>query len=113
MSTSVLVIEDYTDLCEAIVAALSGRQFACESAGSAEDAIGKLRTHHYGAILLSPLIPIKNDPVMRFLHESQPDEIHKVILMTSPDVDAESNPEECRVLLKPFNREQLFAELHP
>ena len=111
MPSSVLVVENYPDLCSAIVETLARGEYACESAATAEDAIIKLREHHYEAILLAPCMPIRSDPVMRFLTESQPDEIHKVILMTDPPVGEESDPEECRVLVKPFNNEQLFAQL--
>jgi DNA-binding NtrC family response regulator len=113
-SSSVLVVEDYEDLCSAIVETLVRREFACESANTAEDAIGKLRTHHYETILLAPRMPIRTDPVMCFLSESQPDEVRKVILMTEPPIGEEAEPDQsddCRVLVKPFANEQLFAQL--
>ena len=113
MSRSVLVVEDYADLCSAIVDTLARGEYVCESASSADDAIGKLREHHYEAILLAPTMPVRSDPVMRFLTESQPAEIHKVILMTGPPIGEEADPEDCRVLVKPFNNEQLFAQLRP
>jgi DNA-binding response OmpR family regulator len=111
MSLSVLVVEDYDDLCAVIIHTLARRQYACESATTSEDAIGKLKTKHYGAILLAPRIPIKDDPVMRFLHESQPDCVRNVILMTSPGYEPEQNPHACRVLPKPFNHDELLEQL--
>lgn len=108
MVQQILVVEDYADLNSAISAALPD-EYSCTSVRTAEDAIGKLRANHYEVILLSPRLPITDDPVMHFLHEFQPEEIQKVILMVTPDGEAES--EECRVLLKPFNREELVAEL--
>lgn len=111
MSSSVLVVEDYTDLCSAIVETLVRSKFDCESASSAEDAIGKLRAHHYETILLAPRMPIRTDPVMCFLNESQPGEVCKVILMTEPPIGGEAEPEDCRVLVKPFANEQLFAQM--
>jgi DNA-binding NtrC family response regulator len=111
MPDTVLVVEDYTDLRSAIVDTLVRREYTCESARTADDAIVKLRAHHYGAILLSPRLPLREDPVMCFLHASQPEELHKVILMRAPDVEEEPDSEDCRVLLKPFNNEQLFARL--
>jgi DNA-binding response OmpR family regulator len=115
MSSSVLVVEDYTDLCSAIVETLVRQEYVCESAATAEDAIGKLRAHHFEAILLTPRLPIRTDPVMRFLSESQPGEVHKVILMTDPPLENEDETQrdDCRVLLKPFNNEELFAQLGP
>lgn len=108
MVQQILVVEDYADLNSAISAALPG-EYECTSVRSAEDAIGKLRKNHYEVILLAPRIPITDDPVMHFLHEFQPAEIQKVILMMAPDEDAEG--EDCRVLVKPFNRDELVAEL--
>jgi DNA-binding response OmpR family regulator len=108
---SVLVVEGYADLRAAIVETLERREVSCDSATSAEDAIGKLRSHHYEAILLAPRLPIRSDPVMRFLHDAQPDELAKVILMTDPAMDEDSGSDDCRVLAKPFNNEELMAKL--
>jgi DNA-binding NtrC family response regulator len=111
MPNTVLIIEEYADLCSAIMAALARREYRCESAMTAEDAIEKLQDHHYEAILLAPRLPIRNDPVLHFLHEHQPEEIAKVILMTNPDLEETEDDEACRTLRKPFNNEQLFATL--
>ena len=108
MAQEILVVEDYADLNSAISAAVPD-EYHCTSVRTAEDAIGKLRANQYEAILLSPRLPITEDPVMHFLHEFQPGEVQKVILMMAPDGDPEG--EECRVLVKPFNREELAAEL--
>ncbi len=107
MTQQLLVVEDYADLASAIQAALPG--YECTSARTADEAIANLRTHHYDSILLSPRLPIKDDPVMHFLHEYQPEELRKVILMTFPDAD--SPIDECRVLMKPFGRQELMAQL--
>ncbi len=104
---SVLVIEDYADLRSMIADTLALGHFNCDQAATAEDAIAKLREHHYAAILLSSRLPIAADPVMHFLHEQQPDEARKVIVMAEP----EQSTEQCPVLLKPFNRDQLFDQL--
>ncbi|HEY0140302.1 MAG TPA: hypothetical protein VGF48_05355 [Thermoanaerobaculia bacterium] len=113
MSPTVLVVEEYADLCSAIAATLARREYSCETAPTAEAAIGMLQDHQYEAILLAPRLPIRSDPVMHFLHEHQPEEIQKVIIMTSPELDEGENddPDDCRTLLKPFNNEQLFATL--
>ena len=109
MVQQVLVVEDYADLNSAITDSLSNDEYECTCVRTSEAAIEQLQAHHYEVILLSPRMPIKDDPVMHFLHEHQPQEIGNVILMTYPD--AETSEEECRVLLKPFNREELFAKL--
>lgn len=107
MTQQLLVVEDYADLASAIQAALPG--YECTSARNADEAIANLRRRHYDTILLSPRLPIKDDPVMHFLHQYQPQELRKVILMTFPDVD--SPVDDCRVLMKPFGRPELVAEL--
>ena len=75
-----------------------------------DEAIGKLRQRHYGAILLSPQLPIKDDPVIRFLEASQPEEMPKLILMRDPSLDDDEN-DACRSLVKPFNNDELFSKL--
>jgi len=108
MVHQVLVVEDYADLNSAITSSLSN-EYACTCVRTSEAAIAQLREHHYEVILLAPRLPITDDPVMHFLHENQPGEIAKVILMTYPD--AETDDEDCRVLVKPFNREELLASV--
>lgn len=109
MSPTVLVVEDYADLRSAIVATLVRGDYACDNVRSAEAAIDLLRDHHYDTILLSPRLPICDDPVMHFLASSQPGELAKVVLMTDDD-DDEPSPA-TRVLSKPFNHEELLAEV--
>ena len=109
MVQKVLVVEDYADLNSAITAALAD-EYRCTSVRTAEEAIGELRANHYDQILLAPRLPIREDPVMHFLHEHQPEEIRKVILMVNPDADPEG-AEECRTLLKPFGLKELAAEM--
>ncbi|MFZ2491072.1 MAG: hypothetical protein WA208_06285 [Thermoanaerobaculia bacterium] len=110
MSRAVLVVEGYADLRSAIVETLSRGDFECDAAGGADAAIEKLREHRYEAILLASRLPIRDDPVMRFLHAAQPDQLRKVIVMAEPEVDsADDDP---RILLKPFNVEQLLAKMN-
>lgn len=108
---SVLVIEDYPDLCSMIADTLLVRHLACDLARTTDEAIAKLTEHHYSAILLAPRLPITTDPVMHFLRERQPDEVHKVILMAEPEATLDRDPDHCPVLLKPFSRDQLFEKI--
>ena len=107
MSPSVLVIEDYADLRSMIAETLALGHYTCDPVATAEDAIAKLRERRYSAILLSSRLPIAADPVMHFLHEQQPEEECKVIVMAEP----EQATEQCPVLFKPFSRDQLFDRL--
>src|SRR5688500_4725444 len=108
MVQKILVVENYADLNSAIAAALPD-DCSCTSARTSEEAIDKLRANHYEVILLAPRLPTQDDPVMHFLHEYQPEEIAKVILMTDPD--DETAGENCRILIKPFNRDELVAKV--
>ena len=108
---SVLVIEAYADLRSAIVDTLEKWDVECDSAASDEDAIGKLRARHYDTILIAPRLPIRSDPVVRFLCDSQPGELPKVVLMTTSEETDDPGPEQCRVLAKPFSNRQLRAKL--
>ncbi|HEV7922902.1 MAG TPA: hypothetical protein VGR02_19115 [Thermoanaerobaculia bacterium] len=110
MSPTVLVVEDYADLRSAIAATLMrGGEYACHTVRSAEAAVDLLRDHHYDTILLAPRLPISSDPVMHFLASTQPAELPKVVLMT--DDDSDEPPPATRVLSKPFNHEELLAEV--
>lgn len=105
MPASVLVVEDYADLRSAIATALARRNCSCEEASNAGDAIGRLKEHSFSYILLSPSYPLSDDPVMAFLAQNQPDELHKVVLM------ADETADEYPTLVKPFGEVQLMAKL--
>ena len=106
MPPTVLVIEDYDDLRLTIADALQRSHYRCDAVRSSEDAIVKLRDHEYAAILISPRLPVADDPVVHYLAEHRPGELGKVIVMSDPATPTGS----CRGLLeKPFTSEQLIA----
>ena len=111
MPQSILVVEDYADLRSAIVTALLRHRYSCEQVKSSEEAIEKLRDKHYSAILLAPMLPISSDPVMHFLVEEQPDQLAKVVMMGDPEMEDDAGAADRPVLLKPFNDEQLCAQI--
>lgn len=105
MSPSVLVIENYADLRSSIVEALERRKFSCDSVSNSEDAVLKLRDNDYEAILIAPMVPIIDDPVIHYLAEHRPGEMRKVIVMSDPATPTG----DCGALLeKPFTNEQLL-----
>ena len=110
MAPSVLVVETYTDLRSAIDAALTRGDLEHDSTADSREAIQKLRENTYSVILLAPRLPIREDPVLHFLHAFQPDELRKVVLMTETE-EAVQNESECRVLVKPFGSRQLLESL--
>jgi DNA-binding response OmpR family regulator len=107
MNPSVLVVEDYADLRAAIAETLSRNDYDCDCATSAEDAIVKLAEHDYSAILIAPRLPVADDPVIHYLAENRPGEMHKVIVMSDPQTSAPG----CTVLQKPFTNSELCATL--
>jgi DNA-binding response OmpR family regulator len=106
MRPTVLVIEDYEDLRLAIADALQRNHYECDAVRSPEDAIVKLRDHEYAAILISPRLPIADDPVVHYLAEHRPGDVGKIIVMSDPATPTGN----CRGLLeKPFTNDQLIA----
>ena len=105
MKPTVLVIEDYEDLRLAIADALERNDYDCDAVESSEDAIVKLRDHDYAAILISPRLPIADDPVVHYLAEHRPGDVAKIIVMSDPATPTGA----CRGLLeKPFTNQQLI-----
>lgn len=107
---AVLVVEAYADLRAVIVETFAKWEVECDSAGTEEDAIRKLRSRSYDTIFIAPRLPIRTDPVVQFLCDSQPGELPKVVLMTFSE-DDDARPAGCRVLEKPFSDRQLRAKL--
>jgi DNA-binding response OmpR family regulator len=95
----VLVIEDYPDLRAAILATLDRAKYKCVGAASSEEAIGKLKSGKYSAIVLDPVADVGHDPVMIFLREQQPEQVEKVVVLGEEG------------LHKPFNPADLVARL--
>jgi DNA-binding response OmpR family regulator len=104
MVSHVLVVENYAELLSAICATLERRDFVCDSATSAPEAIQKLELQQYDTVLLSPTLPIRNDPVVTYLREHASDT--KIIFMTDP-----GETEEGHVLVKPFGSRELLEEM--
>ena len=107
MSHAVLIVEDYADLRLALTETLRRRHYTCDCARSVDEALVKLGSGEYEAILLAPTIPIKDDRIVRWIAEHRPSDVGKIILMTEPQDDEPPY----RTLMKPFNTEELVAEL--
>ena len=107
MSHNILVVEDYADLRAALVSALHRAHYTCDDVGTSDDAIVKLREHRYGAVLLSTRMPIADDPVVKYLAIEDAQHRTKVIVMAEPD----QQTDDYRALMKPFNNDELVAQL--
>jgi len=96
---SVLIVEGYPDLRKAIVATLGRAHYRCVEVATAEDAIRKLQSGRYSAIVLDPRADVGSDPVMLYLRANQPEQVHNVVILGDEG------------LPKPFNSADLVARM--
>lgn len=83
----VLVVEESPLMAEAIEAAVE-LPFTCERATDGWDAIQKLETEHYAAIVIDSDLPRHSGfGVLTYLREEVGEELDNVIFVTSSDED--------------------------
>ena len=79
----VLVVEDNPALCHELV-----QRFNCDCATDGWDAIGKLETEQYDAIVIDADVPHSSGyGVLTYLREEVGEDLPNVIFMTSDDHD--------------------------
>ena len=84
----VLVVEDNPTLASAIEAAGEKLCYTCDHATDGWDAIEKLETGEYAAILIDTDLPRHSGfGVLNYLREENGDQMKNVIVMTSSDRD--------------------------
>ena len=84
----ILIVEDNPTLAEAIEQAGHSLQYQCVTATDGWDAIEKLETGQYAAIVIDADVPRHSGfGVLTYLHEEVGD-LDNVILMTGSDCDA-------------------------
>lgn len=108
----VLLVDDNEATCTLITAVLH-REFTVEVAADGNDAIEKLRTGHYGAILLDLLMPQTDGfAVLEWLKEHSPAQLRNVLVVTAALRDKELARAKafdiCGVISKPFEVETLL-----
>jgi DNA-binding response OmpR family regulator len=54
---SILIVDDDQAICELIRDGLAGRSYSCDIATSADEALTKLKSHHYDVALLDIMLP--------------------------------------------------------
>lgn len=94
--------------------ALLQRDFVVDVALDGMEAIGKLRTKTYGAVILDLLMPhLDGFGVLDFLRDNNPPMLKKVLVVTaalaSADVKRVHEYEVCALISKPFEVETLLA----
>ena len=79
----VLVVEDNPAICHELE-----ERFNCDCASDGWDAIGKLETQQYAAILIDADVPHSSGyGVLTYLREEVGEDLPNVIFMTSDDTD--------------------------
>jgi CheY-like chemotaxis protein len=111
----VLIVDD-NEATITLVTALLRRDYAIDAATDGSDAIGKLKTKRYAAILLDLRMPhMDGFVVLDFLRDHHPAALRRVLVVT-----AALEPETieravaygvCAVIGKPFEIEQLLMEV--
>ncbi len=108
----VLLIDDNEATCTLITAILH-RDFAIEVAGDGNEAIEKLRTSHYAAIILDLRMPVADGySVLDFLKEHDPRSLRSVLVvtasLTAPEVARAKSYDICGIIRKPFDVDALL-----
>jgi CheY-like chemotaxis protein len=108
----VLLIDDNEATCTLITAVLH-REFAIEVAGDGNEAIEKLRTNHYAAIILDLWMPQADGfSVLEFLQQNDPSRLRTVLVVTaalgSAEVARAKAFDVCAVIAKPFEVDTLL-----
>jgi len=108
----VLLVDDNEATC-ALMTALLQREFAVEMAGDGYQALERLKTRNYDAILLDLRMPqMDGYGVLDHLREHSPDTLKRVIIVSAAlresDVERLRNYEVCGVIRKPFEVEVLL-----
>lgn len=108
----VLLVDDNEATCTLIAAVLQ-REFSVEVANDGNEAIEKLRTNHYGAILLDLLMPQADGfAVLEWLKEHSPARLRNVLIVTATlrdkDLSRAKAYDICGIVTKPFEVETLL-----
>ena len=108
----VLLVDDNDGTCTLVTAILQ-RDFFVEVAGDGLDAVEKLKTNQYAAILLDLRMPqLDGFGVLEFLQQNAPDVLARVIVLTAALTASEiarvKQHRICAIVAKPFEVESLL-----
>jgi len=111
----ILLIDDNEATCVLIQAILHG-EFTCEQAADGTEAIEKLKTNRFAAILLDLKMPnLDGFGVLSFLRDNFPDLLGRVVIVTASLMPKELKQVEefkvCGVVRKPFHVEELLESV--
>ena len=109
----VLVVDDNEATCTLITALLQN-DFAIEVVNDGHEAIAKLQTRQYAAILLDLLMPVTDGyAVLDFLRAHNRDSLRNTIVVTASlaarELERVKTYEVCGVIAKPFEVDTLYS----
>jgi putative two-component system response regulator len=107
----VLLVDDNEATCT-LIAAILHRDYEIEMAGDGIEAIDKLKTKHYAAMLLDIRMPeLDGYGVLDFLKETRPEMLRNVLIVTASLSEREMSRVRrypvCGVVAKPFDVDAL------
>ena len=106
----ILIVEDNPLIAQAIEDAGTQLQFTCDRVSDGWDAIEKLETEHYAAIVIDADVPRHSGfGVLTYLREEVGEELDNVIVMTSSDCDAMRR--KCGERLRVIGKDNAVAEI--
>jgi DNA-binding response OmpR family regulator len=109
----VLIVDDNEPTCTLITALLQ-KDFCVDVATDGLEAVEKLRTNAYGAVILDLLMPqLDGYGVLDFLKARNPAKLRSVIVvsaaLTRAEVARVETYDVCAIMMKPFDVEVLLA----
>jgi len=112
---AVLLIDDNEATC-VLMQAILQNEFACDQASDGAEALEKLKTNRYAAILLDLKMPnVDGIGVLTYLRDNFPDRLGRVLIVTASLMPTELKLVEefkiCGVVRKPFHVEELLASV--
>ena len=107
----VLLIDDNEATCTLIKAVLH-RDFTVDVAADGQDAMERLRTKHYAAIILDLRMPQADGfSVLEFLQENDPRTLRSVLVvtaaLTATEMARTKTFDVCSIISKPFDPEEI------
>lgn len=110
---TVLLVDDNEATC-ALITAVLHRDFDTEAVSDATDAIERLRTKLYAAVLLDLRMPVNDGfTVLDFLKEHNPASLRNVLVVTAAlskkEIERARSYGICDIVAKPFDVETLLG----
>ena len=114
MSDRVLVVDDDEAIRTLLSAVLKRKGFAVETVRNGKDAIQKIRTTEYAAILLDLMMPeVDGYDVIAHLERTAPDVLCDCVIVVSAvstkDLERLEGKSILRIIRKPFDLDELTA----